>query len=45
MYTDGGLFFTEAESSEESRVKELRPPVIQRKASISILAPITAMTR
>jgi hypothetical protein len=43
--TDGGLFFTEAGSNEESKIKGLRPPVIQRKSSISILAPLTAMAR
>lgn len=44
-YADGGLFFTEAKSSEESKIKELRPPIIQRKSSMSILAPLTAMAR
>jgi hypothetical protein len=44
-YADGGLFFTEAKSSEESNIKELRPPIMQRKSSMSILAPLTAMAR
>lgn len=44
-YTDGGLFFTEVDLSEESNIKVLKPSIIKRKSSMSIFAPLKAIAR